>query len=312
MTRPKLLLTLSEIWTMADPRDLRAVVDLAVDAEEAGFDAIMLSEHIVLGPSSDRQGLPLNPREFVAPGNQEPTHPWPSSLIQLAAIAARTSRIELIAGALLTPLRHPLLVANELATLDLLSAGRLTVLPTVSWHEDEYAALGVPFSQRGRILDEQLEIFQLVWSQSPAGFEGRYFSFGDVYLEPKPHRPGGPKFWFGGSSVHDAVIRRIARYGTGYLPMGRRSRADWDRLAAAMAAAGRDMSELERVSGLTAPFTSPDGCISLDAALEAAAARIEAGATAFIVKPSQFVDDPAEVRGLCERIVDSMAALECA
>src|SRR5690349_22293961 len=102
----------------------------------------MISEHIVLGPSAGANGVMANPREYALPGNQDPATPWPSSLPLLSAIAAVTSRIRLVAGAVLAPLRHPLILAKELATVDLLSEGRLVVLPSVSWSRDEYTALG--------------------------------------------------------------------------------------------------------------------------------------------------------------------------
>src|SRR5439155_4990780 len=153
-TTPKLILILSENWTLTSPRDLRQLVRFAVEAEEAGFDGLMMSEHIVLGAGSDADGLPANPREYALPGNQDPGTSWPSSLVLLGAIAAATSRVRLVAGAIIAPLRHPLVLAKELATLDLLAEGRLVVQPTVSWHRAEYEALGVPFDARGDLLDE--------------------------------------------------------------------------------------------------------------------------------------------------------------
>src|SRR3954452_22249588 len=181
---PRLVLVLSENWTMTPPRDLRALVRLAVEAEDAGFDCVMLSEHVVLGPSADSDGLMANPREYALPGNQDPAMPWPSSIVLLSAIAAVTTRLRLAAAAIIAPLRHPLLLAKELATLDLLSEGRLVVQPTVSWHEQEYDALGVPFHRRGAILDEQLAAMAIAWRDTPAAYEGRHFRFADVYLEP--------------------------------------------------------------------------------------------------------------------------------
>src|SRR6266702_49575 len=134
MTPPKLIMILSENWTLVPTNDLRLLVRMAVDAEDAGFDAVMVSEHVVLGPSAGAAGLPENPRDYALPENQDPRTPWPSSLLLLAAVAAATERLRLVAGAVIPPLRHPLLLAKELATLDLLSEGRLVVQPTVSWH----------------------------------------------------------------------------------------------------------------------------------------------------------------------------------
>ena len=90
-------------------------------AEEAGFDAVMISEHVILGRDAGERGVMGNPRDYAMPGNQDPLMPWPNSLLLLAAIASVTSTLRLVAGALLTPLRHPLLLARELGTLDLLA-----------------------------------------------------------------------------------------------------------------------------------------------------------------------------------------------
>ena len=309
MAAPRLILVLSENWTLTPPRDLGALVRIAVEAEAAGFDGVMLSEHIVLGPSADADGRPANPREYALPGNQDPAMPWPSSLVLLSAIAAVTSRLRLAAAAIIAPLRHPLALAKELATLDLLSEGRLVVQPTVGWHRDEYEALEVPFERRGEILDEHLAAWRALWSESPATFEGRHYQFSDVFLEPKAHRPAGPRLWFGGSTLHDRLLRRLVAHGDGFNPLGRPRPGDLDRLRAAMAAAGRDMAELELVGGTRATFSDADGVADLGRALAAIPPQMEQGYTTFCVKPSQFTDDPEQVGPLCREVVSRVRAL---
>ena len=220
LTAPRLILVLSENWTLTSPRDLRSLVRIAVEAEAAGVDAVMLSEHVVLGPASGAGGIMGNPRDYAAPGNQDPATPWPDSIVLASAIAAATTRLRIALAAVIAPLRHPLLLAKQLATLDLLSEGRLVVQPTVSWHDEEYEALGVPFHQRGAILDEQLEVMAAAWRDTPAAYSGKHFAFSDVYVEPKPFRPEGPRMWFGGQSMHPALLRRLVRYGHGFHPFG--------------------------------------------------------------------------------------------
>jgi probable F420-dependent oxidoreductase len=309
LAAPRLILVLSENWTLTPPRDLGALVRIAVEAEAAGFDGVMLSEHIVLGPSADADGRPANPREYALPGNQDPAMPWPSSLVLLSAIAAVTSRLRLAAAAIIAPLRHPLALAKELATLDLLSEGRLVVQPTVGWHRDEYEALEVPFERRGEILDEHLAAWRALWSESPATFEGRHYQFSDVFLEPKAHRPAGPRLWFGGSTLHDRLLRRLVAHGDGFNPLGRPRPGDLDRLRAAMAAAGRGMAELELVGGTRATFSDADGVADLGRALAAIPPQMEQGYTTFCVKPSQFTDDPEQVGPLCREVVSRVSAL---
>jgi probable F420-dependent oxidoreductase len=303
MPAPRMLLILSENWTLAAGRDLPTLVRWAREAEDAGFDAVMISEHVVLGPDSGALGIMGNPRAYAMPGNQDPATPWPSSLHLLSAIASVTSRVRLVAGAVLAPLRHPLLLARELGTLDLLSCGRLVVQPTVSWSRDEYAALGVPFSRRGAILDEQLEILDLLWRQTPVSFHGKFFSFDDVYFEPKAYRASGPALWFGGQRLHGPLLRRLARYGSGFHPLGVPDPANLGLLAAAMEAEGRSVAELELIGGTRALFPDDDSCADLAQAMESIPEQMAQGFTTFCVKPSQFTDDPDGVAPLCREVM---------
>ncbi|MFN8459743.1 MAG: TIGR03619 family F420-dependent LLM class oxidoreductase [Anaerolineae bacterium] len=309
MLTPKVLLILSENWTLTSPRNLRTLVDWAVIAEESGVDGVMLSEHISLGPNAGALGRMTNPRAYALPGNQDPTTPWPHSLLLLSAIAARTSRIRLLAGAIIAPLRHPIELAKALATLDLLAEGRLIVQPTVSWHKDEYDALGVPFERRGQLLDEHLVAWQTLWRDTPASFEGQHYRFHDVYLKPKPSRPGGPVLWFGGQSLHEPLLRRLVKYGRGFHPLGAPKPDELARLAAAMKAAGRDMSELELVGGIRAVFPDNDSPADFEQALESIPPQLTQGYTTICVKPNQFIDEVAEMRSFCQRVVQAFARL---
>jgi probable F420-dependent oxidoreductase len=301
-------MVLSENWTLTSPRDLPALVELAVVAEAAGVDTVMLSEHVVLGPSAGAAGRMENPRDYAAPGNQAPDTPWPDSIVLAAAIAARTTTLRVALAAIIAPLRHPLLLAKQLATLDLVAGGRLVVQPTVSWAEEEYAALGVPFAQRGAILDEQLAAMRAAWTQSPAAFAGQHFAFRDVYCEPRPFHAGGPRMWFGGQSLHPALLRRIARYGSGFHPFGTPTDADLARLAEAMRAAARDVSELEMVGGIRGRFDAPDAVADLDEALADVPAQLARGFTSICFKPSMYTDDRDEVGAISRRVVEAVAA----
>jgi len=300
---PRLVLVLTENWTLTSPRDLRALVRMAQEAEDAGIDGVMLSEHIVLGPSSGAAGVMGNPRDYAAPGNQDPRTPWPDSIVLMSAIAAVTERLRLIGAAIIAPLRHPLLLAHQLAALDLVSEGRLVVHPTVSWHRDEYEALGVPFERRGELLDEHLAAWRAAWTTTPASFHGRHYAFEDVYLEPKPYRPDGPRMWFGGTTVAPWIIRRLVSYGHGLHPFGQPTADELAPLHDALTAAGRDPAELEIVGGIRARFPDDDHPGDLDEAADAIAPQLEAGYTTICFKPSMFTDDPAEVPALCRRLV---------
>jgi probable F420-dependent oxidoreductase len=300
---PRMMLVLSENWTLTSGRDLGALVRWAREAEDAGFDAVMMSEHIVLGPDASDRGVMANPRMYALPGNQDPATPWPNSLLTLSAIAAVTSRIRLVAGAVLAPLRHPLLLARELGTLDLLSEGRLVVQPSVSWSRDEYAALGVPFAARGRILDEQLEILRLLWGESPATYCGEFFEFRDVYLEPKAFRPDGPRLWFGGERLHPRLLERLIRYGHGFHPLGAPTEADLAVLSDGLRAAGRSAAALEMIGGTRAVFKDTSSPADLRQAMDAIPSQLADGFTTFAVKPSMFLDHPDQMGAFCREVM---------
>jgi probable F420-dependent oxidoreductase len=309
VSRLKLVLVLTENWTMLPGTDLRGLVRMAQEAEDSGFDAVMLSEHVVLGPDADAAGLMENPRDWAYPGNQDPSTPWPSSLILLGAIAAVTTRLRLIAGAVIPPLRHPLLLAKELATIDQLSQGRLIVIPTVSWSRDEYEALGVPFGQRGSLLDEHLAAWEQVYSHTPASFDGTHYRFRDVYLEPKAYRPDGPLLWFGGQRLHSALLRRLVRYGHGFNPLGRPQPGEIQVLRAALAAADRDPDEMEMVGGIRGHFSSSNTVADLGQAMESLPEQWEQGFTTICVKPSMFIDDPRDLPKFCREALRRATSL---
>ncbi len=312
-TRPiRLLMVLTENDTIIDPRDPSALVDVAVTAEACGIDGVMLSEHILLGPDAGAAGEMLNPRDYAAPGNQPPSTAWPNSIVLLSAIAQATSTLRLVAGAIIAPLRHPLLLAKELGTLDLLSRGRLIVLPTVSWSRDEYAALGVPFSERGKILDEQLDVLSKCWGPYPLSHQGHYFSFDDVWLEPGAYTPSGPTLWFGGQGMAAPQIRRIARFGSGLNPFGPLTDEDLANLAAGLRDVGRDLSEIEMVGGIRGTFHSADDVADLETALADLPRQLAQGFTTICFKPAMFVRSADEVADLCRTLVSRVAEIASA
>ncbi len=301
MPDPKLILLLSESWTMTDPRDLRGLVDLAVVAETAGIDGVMIGEHITMGPSAAVYGVPANPRDWLGPGMQRPDYPHPSGLHLLSAMAAVTSRLRLVAAAVLSPLRHPLVLGKELATLDLVSNGRLVFLPTVSWQEEEYTALGVSFRHRGKILDEQLEVWQRAWRDEVVTFHGEHYDFTDMRFEPKAWRPTGPTLWVGTIELHPAALRRVVRYGSGYFPGLPPSPDDLDQLRAAMEQAGRRFDELELTAFLGFGTGFPDATSTkpLVPVLDEARTLMAQGITTLVIKPAQYIDERDQLGDFC-------------
>ncbi len=304
-----MLMILSENWTLTSGRRLPDLVGWAQIAEDAGFDAVMLSEHVVLGPDASENGVMGNPRDYAMPGNQDPFMPWPNSMLLLAAMASVTSSIRLVGGAIIAPLRHPLMLARELGTLDLISGGRLVVQPTVSWSKDEYDALGVPFTKRGKILDEQLQILELAWKGGPFSFHGEYFEFDDVTLEPRAHHADGPRLWFGGQGMSKPLLRRLTRYGHGFHPLGNATAADLQMLDDGLSDTGRQLSDLELVGGTRAVFPDDHSCADLGQAMEPIREQIERGFTTFCIKPSQFIDHDSELSSFSRDVIRRVEAM---
>lgn len=309
MSTPKIMFILSENWTLINGQDLNTLIDWAVTAEEAGIDGVMLSEHVSLGRGAGSLGREANDRAYMAPGNQDPTTPWPSSLLLMSAIAARTSKIRIFGGAIIAPLRHPVQLAKDLSTLDCLASGRLIIQPTVSWHQEEYEQLGIPFSQRGRLLDEHLDAWRLLWQESPAAFDGEFYQFADCYSDPKPFRSGGPTLWFGGQSLHPALMRRLLEFGSGFHPFGSPSSRDLDFLAQSLSKVGRRLSDIELVGGIRATFPDSRSAANLEEAMASIPPQMEQGFTTFCVKPNQFVNHPEEIPEFCDHLVALFAEL---
>nr|WP_294508926.1 TIGR03619 family F420-dependent LLM class oxidoreductase [uncultured Rhodopila sp.] len=181
---------LPHIGRKAGPDSIRRA---AVLAEEAGFADVWVSEHIIV------------PKDAAYP----PTPNFWDPVLTLTWAAAATSRVRLGTSVLVLPLRHPLPLAKELATLQNLSAGRLILGAGVGWLEAEFDALGVPFRERGRRMDEGIAMMRAVWSDDPVSFAAKWIpaTIDRMVAQPQPVHP--IPIWIGGSS--DAAIRRALR-----------------------------------------------------------------------------------------------------
>src|SRR4029077_13059158 len=151
--------------------------------------------------------------------------------------------------------------------------------PTDMSSPQHAAPRAAPSPRRGAILDEQLEAMAVAWTDTPAGHDGERFSFRDVYVEPKPHRAGGPAMWSGGQRLHKPLLRRIVRYGDGFHPFGTPTPEELATLREGMRQAGRDPAGLEMVGGIRGRFPDNDSTASIDEALEQVPAQLAAGYT---------------------------------
>ena len=183
------------------------------------------------------------------------------------------------------------------------------MLPTVSWSKAEYDALGVPFGERGKILDEQLSILSKAWGRYPVRHEGTYFSFGDVWLEPGAFTPEGPPIWLGGQGMHPALVRRIARHGKGLNPFGALTDDDLALLAQGMRDEGRDLSELELVGGIRGTFRTTDDIADLDEALASLPAQLARGFSTICFKPAMFASSVADLPRFYDELSEKVHAI---
>jgi probable F420-dependent oxidoreductase len=169
---------------------------VAETAEELGFDSVWTTEHIIVGPEAvDPYGRVYDP------------------LVTLGWIAGWTQRIGLGTSIVLVPLHNPMHLAKEVATLQELSGGRVTLGVGMGWHKDEYDFMGVQFAGRGRRADEEIRIMRALWS-GERSFEGDHWSFHDATFEPRPSPQ--PEIWVGGSSAR--AIRRARELGDAWHP----------------------------------------------------------------------------------------------
>jgi probable F420-dependent oxidoreductase len=199
---------------------------LAIEGEAMGYNYLTLSDHIVI-PTDIHARYPYSGTgEFPATARGD----WYEQVTSAAFLAAKTSRIRLVTSVMVVPHRPAVLAAKVLATIDLLSNGRLIVGCGVGWMKEEFEALAAPpFAERGAVTNEYLAAFRELWTKKAPLFEGRYVRFAGITMAPKPVQKPHPPLWIGGES--DAALRRVARLGDGWYPIGTNPRYPLDTLS---------------------------------------------------------------------------------
>jgi probable F420-dependent oxidoreductase len=176
------------------------IVRIARKADEIGFDWLTIPEHVV---------MPREMADVMGPR-------FPEALTAAAMLAGATKRIKLLTYVLVLPYRNAVILAKQIATLDFLCGGRMT-LGTASGHlEREFEILGVPFKERGRLTDEYILAMKELWTRAEPAFQGRYIRFDNIVFEPKPVQKPHPPILIGGNSR--PAMRRAAKLGDGWLP----------------------------------------------------------------------------------------------
>lgn len=246
----------------------QAYRDVAQAAERAGFGFLSVNDHIVV-PGSLQSAYPYTQGGTWSAAQEG--HCF-DQLATLAFLAGCTERLRLLTSVMVVPHREPFSAAKTLATIDVLSGGRLIVGAGAGWMQEEFRLLKAPFEARGAVTDEYLAAFKALWTQERPAFEGRHVAFRDVIFEPKPVQKPHPPIWVGGESA--AALRRAATLGDAWYPGINNQKRPLDtpaRLADGIAAlrgaaeaAGRDPAQVTLVPIVQAPFdwlpaTTQDG-----------------------------------------------------
>lgn len=222
---------LKNFTTFEETPDIDEILAYTLRAEQRGFQSAWVWDHILLGSR----------RPF----------PFLESLSTLAALATRTTDIELGTGVLILPLRNPVVLAKVLESLDRIARGRLTVGMAAGWYEKEFEAVGAPFTERGRIFVENVKIMKQLWTEESVNGEVAPHVFKRVNMLPKPVTAGGPRLLFGG--YVDRVLRRTAKYADGWLTYFYTPESfarAWAKIHQFAEELGRDPSTLTNVSQL--------------------------------------------------------------
>jgi probable F420-dependent oxidoreductase len=307
VTRAPLLSVTLRSFAAEDPGGWGWLLDQTEALDRVGVDRIVVSDHIAFGEHLEEYGRPEIGGQA---GGKQPTGPdghWLEPLTLLSVIAGRTSRIRLGTNILIAALRRPAVLAKTVATLDVLSGGRLDIGVGVGWQREEYEAAGLAFEGRGKLLDETLRICRLLWTSERASYASDTLRFDDIHMMPKPAQPGGVPIWVSGT-VNARVARRLAEFGSGWIPWGD-AQGDVlkgiEKMREALAALGRNLSEFEIVGGL--PLRRTDGAPDINATMDQLPALLEAGVTDVRMSLS-LGDTPSETEDRLGPIVQAFRA----
>jgi probable F420-dependent oxidoreductase len=229
---------------LANRQDLSAILKAA---EHLGFASVMVADHIVL-PTRIASSYPYTIKgNFVSEGDCF------EQLALMSFVAGRSETLRIVASVMIVPHRNPVFNAKALATIDVLSGGRLTVGIGVGWMEEEFKALNTAdFKHRGAVTDEYVDIFKTLWTGKAVSYRGRFYRFDEVVCQPRPIQKSGPPIWIGGHS--NPALRRVARLGDGWHPVGataasplppKEMRQKLAMIEGLMEAEGRDFSNLQ-------------------------------------------------------------------
>jgi probable F420-dependent oxidoreductase len=191
------------------------LVRLVTEAETMGYDYATFSDHVVI-PTAIAAKYPYSGTGEFPAGARAERH---EQLIEMAFIAAKTRKLRLVSSVMVVPHRPAVLTAKMLATIDVLSGGRLTLGIGAGWMQEEFEAIQAPdFAARGEVTDEYIKAFVELWTNPNPKFAGKHVRFDNILLDPKPVQKPHPPIWVGGES--GPALRRSARLGDAWYPIG--------------------------------------------------------------------------------------------
>jgi probable F420-dependent oxidoreductase len=280
--------------------DILPVLELLSIADKKGIDAVDLPEHVVMG-TRDLDDYPYAPSPEARAAMFNERTDFPEPIVLLTHIGAVTKRMKLSTGILMAGLRPAALLAKQIATLDVLTRGRVELSFGVGWQKIEYDAAGIPWEGRFGRLFETAQACKLLWMQAPATFAGKHISFEDIYCLPFPVQPGGPPIMFG-VGPSDLNIERLALWADGWTPLGIPLdvvEVTMVRIKARMKEIGRDPTQF-RLRLNPAPVFR-DGALDPDATLAGIPKLAEIGCTDVDIFVPAFCKGPDEYEGLLDK-----------
>jgi probable F420-dependent oxidoreductase len=183
-------------------------------ADEVGLPRVWFGDHVVY-PVAYRSAYPSASGKI----DYNTASAQSDVIVAMTWLCAATDSVGVGTSVMVVAQRQLVWLAKQLATLDVLSGGRLTLGIGVGWCAEEFESLGVPFAERGARTDEYMDAMRVLWTEETPSYSGRYVSFPPLYCNPKPVQAGGPPIWVGGGGK--AALERVARYGAGWVPGGR-------------------------------------------------------------------------------------------
>jgi probable F420-dependent oxidoreductase len=276
--------------------DFSQVLGLAQRAEAKGIDEVLITDHVVMGEALEK--YPYGP--FPVPSD----YPWYEPITALAAIAGATKRIRLATGILIAPLRPAPLLAKQIATLDVISKGRVEIGFGVGWQKEEYESSNLPWEGRFDHMFEQVKACRELWANAPASFHGPTINFDRIYSRPRPVQQDLP-IWFGIAPT-DANFEKIAIHGAGWQPMERdpaKIKDMVERLRAAFRKQGRDPGTVGVRAALITRFKADRSGPDLPATLAQIPALLDAGVTAITILPAYSCKTIDEYDGFLDAVI---------